>query len=81
VRRDGEEAVVKTMPTTVWNDEEHDLLDGLIQRLEQAWQTAGTADLAQFVPPPGHPTRQTALVALIQTDQELCWQHGRTKTN
>jgi serine/threonine protein kinase len=68
------------MPTTVWNDEEHDLLDGLIQRLEQAWQTAGTADLAQFVPPPGHPTRQTALVALIQTDQELCWQHGRTKT-
>lgn len=65
---------------TTWNDEGQDLLDDVIRQLEQAWQSGRTADLAQFVPPLGHPARQTALVALIQTDQELRWQGGPSKT-
>jgi hypothetical protein len=65
---------------TEWNDEDHDLLDDLIQRLEDAWRTAGAVDLAQFVPAADHPIRQRALVALIQVDQELRWRHGQRKT-
>jgi serine/threonine protein kinase len=65
---------------TTWNDQGQDVLDDLIQQLEQAWQLAGTADLAQFVPAPDHPERQTTLVVLIQTDQELRWQRGQAKT-
>jgi tRNA A-37 threonylcarbamoyl transferase component Bud32/ribosomal protein S27E len=63
-----------------WNDEDHDLLDDLIWRLEEAWRTAGAADLAQFVPAADHPIRERALVALIQVDQELRWRHGQRKT-
>jgi iron-sulfur cluster repair protein YtfE (RIC family) len=65
---------------TEWNDEDHDLLDELIQRLEDAWRTAGAADLAQFVPAADHRVRERALVALVQVDQELRWQHGQRKT-
>ena len=65
---------------TEWNDEDHDFLDDLIQRLEDAWRTAGAADLAQFVPAADHRMRERALVTLIQVDQELRWQHGQRKT-
>jgi hypothetical protein len=27
-----------------WDDADHDLLDDLIRRLEDAWRTSGTAD-------------------------------------
>ncbi len=63
-----------------WNDESHDLLDDLIRCLEEAWQSSAEVDLAQFVLAADHPMRGSALVALIQTDQELRWQHGRQKT-
>jgi WD40 repeat protein/tRNA A-37 threonylcarbamoyl transferase component Bud32 len=63
-----------------WNDESHDLLDALIRELEQAWRAGGTIDLARLLPATGHPVREQALLALIQTDQELRWQHGQYKS-
>ena len=63
-----------------WNDESHDLLDALIRESEQAWRAGGTVDLARLLPATGHPVREQALLALIQTDQELRWQHGQYKT-
>jgi WD40 repeat protein/serine/threonine protein kinase len=56
------------------------LLDGLIRQLEQAWQAGEPPDLAALVPAADHPGRQDALVALIQTDQELRWQRDQHKT-
>ena len=35
---------------STWNDEEHDLLDGLIRQLEQAWQADGTASWPSSFP-------------------------------
>jgi len=63
-----------------WNDADHDFLDDLIRRLENAWRTAGAADLAQLVPAADHPMHDQALVVLVQADQELRWQHGQRKT-
>ncbi len=65
---------------TEWNDESHDFLDDLIRRLEDAWRTAGGADLALLVPAADHLMHEQVLVALVQADQELRWQHGQRKT-
>ena len=65
---------------TEWNDESHDVLDDLLQRLEEAWRNGGEVDLARFVPAADHPLRNSALAALIGADQELRWKHGKGKT-
>ena len=65
---------------TAWNDESDDLLDDLLRRLEEAWRSGGDVDLVPLVPVADHPVRQLALVALIQTDQELRRQYGKDKT-
>ena len=63
-----------------WTDDSFDLLDDLIRRLEDAWRVGGKADLNELLPPAGHAARRKALVALIETDQEMRWQRGDRKT-
>jgi hypothetical protein len=50
------------------------------QRLEQAWKASGSAELADFMPPKGHPLRLQTLVALIQVDQECRWEAVLTRS-
>jgi serine/threonine protein kinase len=52
-------------------------LQAQADRLEAAWSTADSVDLAPFVPPPGHPLRLVFLHELIKTDLEIRWRRGR----
>jgi hypothetical protein len=57
-------------------DESWDLLDDAIGRLEEAWRTAGDADLTQFLPPRGDPPRLWMLLRLIPVDRECREKYG-----
>ena len=55
------------------------LLADAVRRLEDSWQTSGTADLSEFVPPGHEPLRQQVLVELIKVDQEFNYDSGHPR--
>ena len=54
-----------------------EFLQDCADRFENAWQKSATVDLAQFLPPPGHPLRLVTLQELIKTDLEIRWRRGQ----
>src|SRR5262245_19986192 len=51
--------------------------DVVLERFEQSWRDNPPADLDAHLPPPGDPGRPSALVALVQVDQEFRWKAGQ----
>jgi serine/threonine protein kinase len=62
-----------------WADQSHDIIDEAMRRLEAKWQSAGSADPAEFLPPASHPLRERALITLIKIDQEYRWRSDEYK--
>ena len=51
-------------------------LDDFTEPFEAALARDGQADLAAFLPDPGHPLHRAALGELIRIDLEAAWQRG-----
>src|SRR5262245_58399029 len=52
-------------------------LAGFVEAFEQAHARDGSAELARFLPPPGHPLRLDVLRELVCIDLEHGWTRGR----
>src|SRR5689334_22889286 len=52
-------------------------LDDFIEAFEQAQARPDGADLADFLPPPGHPLHLEVLRELVRVDLEYGWTRGR----
>ena len=59
------------------DDESWKLLDDLLERFEQSWQTAPPPEMTDFVPSAGHGLRERFLIELIKVDQEYRWESGQ----
>lgn len=60
-------------------DESGDLDEKAIRRFRRAWDAAGSASIADYVPPPASARRRGTLVALIQVDQKRRWRFDQCK--
>ncbi len=54
-------------------------LDDFVRRFEVAYARDGHAEIAEFLPPRGHPLREASLRELIRVDLEYGWETGRPK--
>jgi serine/threonine protein kinase/Flp pilus assembly protein TadD len=54
-------------------------LDAFIVAFEAARERCPEVDLAQFIPPPGHPLRRPVLRELVRVDLEYGWEQGRPR--
>jgi eukaryotic-like serine/threonine-protein kinase len=52
-------------------------LNDLVVRYEEAQERDGHADLADFLPPPGHPLYLLVLRELVRLEMEYGWQRGQ----
>ena len=53
-------------------------LDDFVREFELAYARDGRAEIAEFLPPRGHPLRETLLRELIRVDLEYGWETGPT---
>src|SRR5579864_1745800 len=51
-------------------------IDPFIEAFERSYATQGRADLAAFLPEPGHPHYLTVLRELVRADIEFAWTCG-----
>ena len=68
----GSPADLDPLKSSVWGR----LMDW-VERFEQAWRDAGSADPAAFLPPPDDPLRPSVLHELIKSDLEIRWRRGQ----
>src|SRR5215470_7339458 len=54
-----------------------DSVGGFVEAFEEAHARAGRAELADFLPPEGHPLRLDVLRELVRIDLEHGWRRGR----
>ena len=52
------------------------VLDGYLEAFEAAFARDGSADPADFLPPPGHPRRPEVVRELVRVDLEFAWDRG-----
>jgi serine/threonine protein kinase/Tfp pilus assembly protein PilF len=67
------------MPSVVlgWNNPLE--LEERVDAFESAWNQAGIANPADFLPPSDHPSFRAVLCELVRVDLELHWTHGLFK--
>jgi serine/threonine protein kinase/Tfp pilus assembly protein PilF len=61
-------------------DLDSDELDEYVREFEHAYNIEGEADLADHLPPPGHPLRLRVLRELVRVDLEYGWEQGAPKS-
>ena len=66
------------MVTTCENSHREEL-DDFVRDFEQAYARDGHAEIAEFLPPRGHPLRGALLRELLRVDLEYGWETGRPK--
>src|SRR5215472_8260585 len=54
-------------------------IDPFIEAFEQSYATEGRADLAAFLPDPGHPHYLAVLRELVRADIEYAWRSGERR--
>src|SRR6516162_3999851 len=54
-------------------------LTPLLEAFRSAWLRDGTAEPADFLPPPNHQLRRLVLGALVRIDLEQRWSHGQPR--